>query len=200
MGTFPSMLAIDVGGNAASDVSGQLFASTDLDAVTPLSPVDLNGVPFIDDALIASSLGILPSFRIAGFTAVDWVSGGYRITIPCIDQVPTGGATNQYLKKNSGSDYDVEWADGTSGGGSGVPAGGSAGQTLTKLSATEGDAGWVTPPANGTGMIFYTGTAWPARDSYPYPRMWISTQHASAPQPTMNDGDMWIRHPDALEG
>lgn len=111
------MLAIDASGNAASNASGQIFAPTDASASTPLSPVDLFGLPFPGDDIVASSLGILPAFRINGFTAVDWVSGGFRISIPCIDQVPTGGATGTYLKKKSGSNYDVEWVAGTSGGG-----------------------------------------------------------------------------------
>lgn len=48
--------------------------------------------------------------------------------------------------------------------------------------------------------LAYSGTAWPTRGAGSDPVMWISTKHAAAPEPpTMAAGDMWVRHPDALE-
>lgn len=39
-----------------------------------------------------------------------------------VDVLPTGGTTGQVLKKHSGTDYDVEWADESGGGSSPSPS------------------------------------------------------------------------------
>jgi len=59
--------------------------------------------------------------------------------------------------------------------------------TITATSVTTG------------GRLNYTGSAWPTRPVTSDPQIWVSTKHAAAPQPAMELGDMWIRHPDALE-
>lgn len=65
----------------------------------------------------------------------------------------------------------------------------------TKIAAEIGEGG-----SSGQVGIYYTGTSWPSRPVMDDPLMWVSTKHAAAPQPTdMDTGDMWIRHPDALE-
>lgn len=51
-------------------------------------------------------------------------------------------------------------------------------------------------------MAYYNSTshAWPSRPVATNPIMWISTTDAAATQPVdMQPGDMWVRHPDALE-
>jgi hypothetical protein len=199
MSTFAATLAIDEDGNIAPEGSiGQPFAPDDTEATTPLDIFDLNGIPVSGNQLICNSYGVVPAFRFDGLLVVDWVSGDFRIPIPCIDQLPAGGTTGQVLAKTSGSDFAAEWVDPT-GGGSGVPSGGTAGQVLTKISATEGDAEWRDPSSAGTGMLYYSGTAWPARDDTPNPIMWVSTKHPSAPQPGgIVVGDSWLRHPDAV--
>jgi hypothetical protein len=52
--------------------------------------------------------------------------------------------------------------------------------------------------------VFYTGTAWPARPAGApaYGIDWVSSQHVSAPAPTIGagaaaNGDFWLCHPDA---
>jgi hypothetical protein len=46
----------------------------------------------------------------------------------------------------------------------------------------------------------YDGSAWEARGSSLFPRIFVSSDHAGAPQPAdMVVGDMWIRHPDDFE-
>lgn len=137
------MLAIDGSGNAASNASGQLFATTDTAANTPLSPTDLFGLPFPGDTLTASALGILPAFKINGFAAVDWVSGSFRLTIPCIDQVPAGGGAGQVLAKTNANDYAVRWID--------PPAGTGGGGTVADL------------PAGAMVTVRKSGSTWPAR-------------------------------------
>lgn len=58
--------------------------------------------------------------------------------------VPAGGTAGQVLTKASGTDYDIAWANPSSG----VPSGGSHGQVLTKNSSTDGDAGWTNVPGD----------------------------------------------------
>lgn len=68
---------------------------------------------------------------------------------------------------------------------------------LLTLKGEPGDDG---EGGGGSAGIFYSGTAWPTRPADPNPATWISTRHSTAIQPpTMQIGDMWIRHPDALE-
>lgn len=154
MGTFPAMLAIDGGGNAASNAEGQLYSPDDTNALSPLSPSDLNGFPFPGDKLIASSLGILPGFRIDGFTAVDWVSGAYRITIPCIDQIPKGGATGQYLVKTGPADYEVKWVSAVVEGDGGSAVTGGAVQFVRKVAGGT----WAgRPTADAAVMVIWVG-------------------------------------------
>jgi hypothetical protein len=64
--------------------------------------------------------------------------------------LPTGGATGQYLKKSSSSDYMVTW-------GWPVPSGGSTYQVLTKNSGTDQDFGWQT--ISGANVSFAGSTA-----------------------------------------
>lgn len=119
MSTFASMLAVDENGYIANGATGQIFAPTDTTATTPLDITDLNGIAPAGNTLTASELGVLPAFRCAGFTVVDWVSGSYRIPLPAIDIIPPGGAAGQILAKVSGTDFEFEWIDPPVGGGGG---------------------------------------------------------------------------------
>lgn len=56
--------------------------------------------------------------------------------------LPSGGATNQLLMKNSGTNYDVGWNDLPAGWF--VPAGGTTGQVLKKTSNDDYDTEWAT--------------------------------------------------------
>lgn len=71
------------------------------------------------------------------------------------------------------------------------------------ITVTVDDAGnTITITANAVvsgGRLNYTGSAWPTRPVTSDPQFWVSSKHASAPQPPMELGDMWVRHPDALE-
>lgn len=52
----------------------------------------------------------------------------------------------------------------------------------------------------GAGFVEWTGTAWPGRPSTSAAVMYVSTKDKLAPMPSsMLTGDMWIRHPDAVE-
>lgn len=111
MGTFASMLVVNTSGLAVPDAVGQVFAPSDITAATPLPVTDLNGIAFPSNQLVASPLGVLPPFRVSGYQTVDWVSGSFRVPIPSIDQVPSGGSTGQVLAKISGGNYDLQWVD-----------------------------------------------------------------------------------------
>lgn len=198
MGTFAATLCVDESGSVADSAVGQIFASTDLTATSPLTPTDLNGTPFPAGQIISSSLGVVPPFRVPGYVSVDWVSGAFRVPVVCVDQLPLGGTTGQTIQKVSNTDYDVQWVNPSS---TGVPTGGTAGQVLTKNTSTNGDVDWITPAGGGGGgsaMLFYNGTSWPSRPVSSTPFMWVSTQHPAAAMPPMNVGDMWVRHPDAV--
>ena len=71
-----------------------------------------------------------------------------------VSVLPQGGTQGQTLKKASGTDYDVEWADESGGGAvtsvdgktgavTVLPSGGSSGYVLAKNSATDYDVKWV---------------------------------------------------------
>lgn len=50
------------------------------------------------------------------------------------------------------------------------------------------------------GRLTYQNNSWPSRPVSDKPQMWVSTTNPNAPEPpNMVVGDMWIRHPDALE-
>lgn len=70
-------------------------------------------------------------------------------------QVPLGGSIGQYLKKNSGVDYDYVWSTITT-----VPTGGTTNQVLAKNSATDYDLKWLTVSGGttptGTGFTHIT--------------------------------------------
>lgn len=118
MSTFPASIAITFDGvKAPPGTVGQVFAATDTAAASPLPIFDLSGLPLAGDELIATDDSIIPWFRCDGYTTVDWVSGDFRIPIPCIDQVPAGGSSGQVLAKTSGTDYDTGWVDPPVGGG-----------------------------------------------------------------------------------
>jgi len=57
--------------------------------------------------------------------------------------VPTGGAVGQFLRKNSATNFDTNWA--TPPVAQGLPTSGAAGFILQKNSASDFDAGWVDP-------------------------------------------------------
>lgn len=58
--------------------------------------------------------------------------------------VPTGGNTGQVLQKSSSSDFDLEWADVSSGGGGGLSVSGTPSQGDVIQEGSNG-AEWVTP-------------------------------------------------------
>lgn len=58
--------------------------------------------------------------------------------------IPSGGTAGQVLKKQSDEDGSVVWSDDI-----GIPSGGSAGQVLAKDSAMDYDTYWATLPNNG---------------------------------------------------
>lgn len=134
MPTFASVLAVDEDGNPAESAEGKVYAPSDTGATTPLAVTDLNGTPFIDNKITASALGVLPAFRVAGYVTVDWVSGSYRIPIPALDQLPSGGSPGQILSKASSTDWDSQWVDPAAGGG-GTP--GDSLRVPAVLSATD---------------------------------------------------------------
>ncbi|WP_269939005.1 hypothetical protein [Arthrobacter sp. HY1533] len=125
MSTFAAVIAINADKTqAAPGTVGQVFAPTDTGATTPLAIFDLNGIPISGNELVVNAEGIIDWFRYDGLLVVDWVSGDFRIPIPCVDQLPAGGTTGQVLAKTSGADYDAEWVDppiSSGGGGGGTP-------------------------------------------------------------------------------
>jgi len=78
--------------------------------------------------------------------------------------IPAAGTTGQALIKDTNADYDVSW--GTVSGGAGVPPGGSTGEVLTKLSGTDGDADWEPSSADQVNVL-YSGGAYPTQAGSP---------------------------------
>ena len=96
-----------------------------------------------------------------------------------VDVLPTGGTTGQVLKKSSGTDYDVEWAD-ESGGGSSPSPSSSTPQPLGTAAAgsstdysradhvhakpTAADVGAIPAPSSPSSGQFlsWNGSAWVA--------------------------------------
>lgn len=150
MSTFASTLAVDENGYIANGATGKIYAPTDTAAAIPLDITDLNGIAFAGNQLVASGLGVLPTFRTNGYQVVDWVSGSFRIPIPCIDMIPSGGTTGQILTKNGAGNFDSSWKDSA---GAGLPIGGTTGQILTKNSPTIGDATWQDPTSGASGDV-----------------------------------------------
>ena len=76
-------------------------------------------------------------------------------------------------------------------------------EVLTYDSTTSKWKNAAIPNGEGTTLMTYynaTTHVWPARPSVSHPIMWISTTDAAALRPIdMVVGDMWVRHPDALE-
>lgn len=101
---------------------------------------------------------------------------------------------------------------GGSGGGSGSVAGSSDvalnnpadSQVLSyNASTSKWKNATITQGGGATaGFVYYTtaSSSWPSRPVSATPVMWVSTTDSTALQPTdMVIGDMWVRHPDALE-
>lgn len=125
MAQFPSMLAQDaVTGVLAQGLVGSVYAVTDTGFTTPLDIFDSGGSAFAGNQLVSGPNGVLPEFSCPGYLVVRWKSGEYTMDIPCVDQVPAGGATGQLLAKLSAGDYDLGWvAPPSGGGGAGVSYG-----------------------------------------------------------------------------
>lgn len=114
------MLAQDaVTGVLAQGLVGSVYDVDDTSLTTPLDIFDTSGAAFAGNQLVSGPNGVLPEFSCPGHLVVRWVSGSYRMDIPCVDQVPAGGATGQLLAKLSAGDYDLGWVAPPSGGGGG---------------------------------------------------------------------------------
>lgn len=116
------MLAQDEFGVLAQGLVGQVYDVDDVALATPLDIFDDTGAAFSANQLTSGPNGVLPSFSCPGYTVVRWVSGPFRMDIPCVDQVPAGGTLGQLLAKASDLDYDLEWVPAPLGGGGGTSA------------------------------------------------------------------------------
>ena len=153
MANFPSMLAYDSQGNIARDAVGRIYALSDTAAAKPLPVTDLNGVPFPDNAVPTSGIGVVAPFQVEGHAVVSWVSGPYRMDIPAIDSVPRGGSYGQILGKASGNDFDFMWTSPNEGGGS------SGGGTM--IPAYEVNGRYTRPTNDPKICVIFTGTSDP---------------------------------------
>lgn len=119
MANFPSLLAQDEYGVLAQGLVGQVYDVDDVMLTSPLNIFSKTGAAFPGNQLTSGPNGVLPEFSCPGFTVVRWVSGPFRMDIPCVDQVPVGGTQGQVLAKASGNNYDLIWVDPPTGGGGG---------------------------------------------------------------------------------
>lgn len=145
MAQFPSMLAQDESGTLAQGLTGFVYAVDDFGETTPLDIFTSSGAAFQNNALTSGPYGVLPSFSCPGHVVVRWISGPYKMEIPAVDQVPSGGTTGQILAKTTDSNFELEWIDVPS-----VAAGGTTGQVLAKASGANFDTHWVTAASGGS--------------------------------------------------
>lgn len=154
MPNFPSMLAVDEQGNIARDSVGRLYDVSDTTRARPLAVTDLNGVPFPDNAVPTSAIGVIAPFRVDGHSVVSWVSGQYRMDIPAIDAVPRGGSYGQVLGKASSEDFDFSWMSPSEAGG-----GSSGGGTM--IPAYEANGKYTRPTTDPKICVIFTGSSDP---------------------------------------
>ncbi len=90
----------------------------------------------LDDQYLTSAISLSESGTtgLSGFTAISIVSAINEVKN---EAVPSGGAINQVLTKDSSTSYDTSWQSIEE-----VPAGGTVGQVLTKNSSTDNDTSW----------------------------------------------------------
>lgn len=72
------------------------------------------------------------------------LSGDKSLSDLGIHGVPSGGAEDQVLAKNSGTDYDLKWVNQSGGDAHGIPSGGTANQVLAKTDGTDYNVQWKT--------------------------------------------------------
>jgi hypothetical protein len=105
----------------------------------------------------------------AGVTVTDDSVGNRSVvTIPGgggVQELPTGGTTDQVLAKSSATNYAVKWADPVIGAGN-VPVGGTTGQVLAKNSNTNYDTVWV-PAGTGSDEVLTLAVGAPVPNGTP---------------------------------
>lgn len=160
MANFPSMLAYDSQGNIARDAVGRIYALSDTAEARPLAVTDLNGVPFPDNVVPSSGVGVVAPFRVNGYTVVSWVSGPFRMDIPAVDIIPSDGAPGQVL--SLGADGALVWIDppvSTGGGGGGTSSGDYWNRTQTvPVIVISASAPWPTSAPEGALIVRVSGT------------------------------------------
>ena len=103
--------------------------------------------------------------------------------LPAIDQVAWGAVTDKPVKfpadLTAGTNVSITYdADGTA-----------------TINSSGGGGG-----GGNASFRYYVSSAWQARGSDTNPVTFVSTKDVAAPNPTdMVLGDMWIRHPNAVE-
>lgn len=160
MSVFPSLLA-QFDGQVLPGGQGKIVALEDTVTLTALPITDLQGIPFTNNMLTASGVGVLPAFRTGDYrAAVSWVSGNYRMDIPALDMIPGGGIEGQVLARAAGG--GLEWIDppqgGGSGGGGGVPSGDYWNRTQTApVIVISASAPWPTSAPEGALIVRLSG-------------------------------------------
>ena len=99
------------GAGAFSDLSGQISGTQ--------IPDDVVTSRMIQDNLLSNIVNQGLPFTSADNTKLDGIQAGAEVNPDDNRLVPDGGSSGQVLKKKSGTDYDVDWADDSTGGGSG---------------------------------------------------------------------------------
>ena len=180
---FPAAIAYnEATGGVVRNAIAQVFADTDVAFSNPLSITDLTGLPM--PTLTSSDTGVYKAFKCPGYVSVNVVSGG--VVTPMRSWF--GVLTEVGLLPNTVPDL-LRAAQAAQ------AAADAAAASAAEAAASAGGSGG----GGGSGRLTYTGTAWPARPSTGVPQFWESTRHPTAPQPPAAIGDMWARHPDALE-
>ncbi|MYI68096.1 MAG: hypothetical protein F4103_04860 [Boseongicola sp. SB0673_bin_14] len=116
------------GAGAFSDLSGQISGTQ--------IPDDVVTSRMIQDNLLSNIVNQGLPFTSADNTKLDGIQAGAEVNPDDNRLVPDGGSSGQVLKKKSGSDYDVDWADDSTGGG-----GGSARSRQDTIDLLTGDTG-----------------------------------------------------------
>lgn len=163
-GTYDSFTLSTVATSATAMANGDLMTITAMRAGADGAPniYVQSGTPSVSNGSIWIRTTDGEVFKCLAGT---WTDQSFTVKGAAGVGVPTGGSTGQYLKKNSGTDFDTSWATVSGGGGGGSNSTFDFRLTLasaTPIMTTNQTAKttvYLTPYV-GNGIALYDGSAW----------------------------------------